>query len=134
MLGSTPHTIRNIFYSQSSNMKGHLLTHNAINQKNCIKTKQATTRNYPPLISRKKIEQEMAIKTVTFTDIPVKSPDASSTDICSFRILNRAYNKCPLSKRRLTTLCGLWKAVQEEWDKIPLLISGVVTGGQGREI
>ncbi|GBL80922.1 hypothetical protein AVEN_26330-1 [Araneus ventricosus] len=59
----------------------------------------------------------MAMKTVSFTDIPAKSPDASLTDFCAFELL-----KFALSERRPTTLCGLWKVVQEERDKIPLPI------------
>ncbi|GBM66519.1 hypothetical protein AVEN_246923-1 [Araneus ventricosus] len=33
-----------------------------------------------------------------------------------------AFFKAALSKRLPTKFCGFWKAVQEEWDKIPLLI------------
>ncbi|GBN22087.1 hypothetical protein AVEN_116096-1 [Araneus ventricosus] len=64
------------------------------------------------------MEQDMGIKTVPFTSIPVKSPDVPSfMNFCAFELL-----KCVLSKRRPSTLCGLWKAVQEEWNKIPLPI------------
>ncbi|GBM30624.1 hypothetical protein AVEN_18316-1, partial [Araneus ventricosus] len=59
----------------------------------------------------------MGAKTAPFTDILTKSSDASSMNFCAFGLL-----KCALSKNRPTTLCGLWKAVQEEWDKIPLPI------------
>ncbi|GBM08095.1 hypothetical protein AVEN_123005-1 [Araneus ventricosus] len=65
----------------------------------------------------KDCEQEMGIKTITFTDISGKSPDVSPMEFCDFGL-----SKIPLSKRRPTTLCGLWKDVQEEWDKIPLPI------------
>ncbi|GBM00742.1 hypothetical protein AVEN_150909-1 [Araneus ventricosus] len=49
-----------------------------------------------------KIEQEMGIKTVPFTDIPAKSPDLTPMDFCAFGLL-----KCALSKRRLTTFVDL---------------------------
>ena len=64
----------------------------------------------------KEMEQKTLIKTIPFTDIPTKSPDASPMDFCAFGLLKSA-----LSKRPLITLTGLWKAVQEEWDRIPLL-------------
>ena len=62
------------------------------------------------------MEQKTGIKAIPFTDIPTKSPDVSPMDFCAFGLLTFA-----LSKRRPTTLTGLWKAVQEEWDRIPLL-------------
>lgn len=64
----------------------------------------------------KEMEQKTGIKAVPFTDIPTKSPDVSPMDFCAFGLLKSA-----LSKRRPKTLTGLWKAVQEEWDRIPLL-------------
>ena len=62
------------------------------------------------------MEQNTGIKAIPFTDIPTKSPDVSPMDFCASGLLKSA-----LSKRRPTTLTGLWKAVQEESDRIPLL-------------
>ncbi|GBM21889.1 hypothetical protein AVEN_11293-1 [Araneus ventricosus] len=61
-----------------------------------------------------KIEQEIGTKAVSFTNIPEKSPEVSPTDFCVIGLL-----KCALTKRRHIILCGRWKAVLEEWDKIP---------------
>ncbi|KFM63934.1 hypothetical protein X975_02668, partial [Stegodyphus mimosarum] len=62
------------------------------------------------------MEQKTGIEAIPFTDIPTQSPDASPMDFCVFGLLKTA-----LSKRCRKTLTGLWKAVREEWDKIPLL-------------
>ncbi|GBM94110.1 hypothetical protein AVEN_237384-1 [Araneus ventricosus] len=56
-----------------------------------------------------KIEQEIGTKIAPFTDISDKSPNVSTMDFCASGLLKSA-----LSKRRPTTLCGLWKGVQEE--------------------
>ncbi|GBM21996.1 hypothetical protein AVEN_263845-1 [Araneus ventricosus] len=85
MLGSTSYTIRNTFYPHSSNINDHLLTHNAINQKNC---------NTVNLLE--KIEQEMDIKSIPFTDIPAKSSDVSSMGIWAFGLLYTQYSNIDL--------------------------------------
>ncbi|GBN56366.1 hypothetical protein AVEN_173545-1 [Araneus ventricosus] len=61
-----------------------------------------------------KIGQEMCIKTVLFTDIPAKSPDASSMDFCAFELFRRT-----LCKRQPATLCGLWmfRILEVLWHK-----------------
>ena len=64
-----------------------------------------------------KMERETGIRAIPFTHIPAKSPDVSPMDFYAFGLLKSA-----LSKRRPTTLHGLWKTVQEEWAKIPLSI------------
>ncbi|KFM66484.1 hypothetical protein X975_13415, partial [Stegodyphus mimosarum] len=64
----------------------------------------------------KEMEQKTGIKAIPFTDIPSKSPDVSPMDFWAFGLLKTA-----LSKRCPKTLTGLWKAVREEWDRIPLL-------------
>ncbi|GBM47900.1 hypothetical protein AVEN_104469-1 [Araneus ventricosus] len=64
-----------------------------------------------------KMEQVMGAKIVPFSDISAKSPDVSPVYFYAFDLLR--YELC---ERRLTTLFGLWKAVQEEWDNILLPI------------
>src|SRR5277367_689971 len=64
------------------------------------------------------MEQDTGIHYVPFTDIPVKSPDASTMDFCAFGLLKRA-----LGSRTPRTLNGLcWKACQEGWEKIDMAI------------
>ena len=58
---------------------------------------------------------ETGIRAIPFTDIPVKSPDASPMDFCAFGLLKRA-----LSHRRPRTIEGLWKACQEEWLRLDM--------------
>jgi hypothetical protein len=58
---------------------------------------------------------ETGIRAIPYSDIPVKSPDASPMDFCGFGLLKRA-----LGRRRPRTIDGLWKACQQEWDAIPL--------------
>ncbi|KFM73749.1 Transposable element Tcb1 transposase, partial [Stegodyphus mimosarum] len=64
----------------------------------------------------KETEQKTGIKAIPFTDIPTKSLDVLPINFCAFGFLKTA-----LSKRCPQTLIGLWKAVQEEWDRLPLL-------------
>lgn len=61
------------------------------------------------------LEQETGIRSIPFTDIPVKSPDASPMDFCAFGLLKRA-----LGSRRPRSLGGLWKACKEEWAAIDM--------------
>jgi hypothetical protein len=63
------------------------------------------------------MELETGIRTIPFSDIPVKSPDASPMDFCGFGLLKRG-----LGNRRPKTLNGLWKVCEEVWNTIPLHI------------
>ena len=63
------------------------------------------------------MEVETQIHVISFTFIPVKSPDASPMDFCGFGLLKRG-----ISTRRPTTLEGLWKVCKEVWQEIPLTI------------
>lgn len=61
------------------------------------------------------METETGISAIPYSDIPVKSPDASPMDFCGFGLLKRG-----LGDRRPRTLDGLWKACQQVWNAIPL--------------
>lgn len=54
MLRSILHTMRDISYSQSSNMKYHIFTQSVFNQMNSLQSKQAVTHHNPLLIYLKK--------------------------------------------------------------------------------
>ena len=56
------------------------------------------------------------IRVIPFSSMPVKSPDASPMDYCGFGLLKQG-----ISKRRPTTVEGLWKLCQEVWQDIPLV-------------
>jgi len=60
---------------------------------------------------------ETGIKAIPFSHIPVKSPDASPMDFCAFGLLKQA-----LGKRHPKTLAGLWKVVNDEWNKLDLTV------------
>ena len=60
---------------------------------------------------------ETSIKAIPFSHIPVKSPDASPMDFCAFGLLKQA-----LGKRHPKTLAGLWKVVNDEWNKLDLTV------------
>lgn len=64
-----------------------------------------------------KMKTDTGIAYIPFQHIPAKSPDVSPMDYCAFGLLKRA-----LSKRKPTTIDGLWKVVEEEWKAIPLEI------------
>ncbi|KFM73915.1 hypothetical protein X975_19894, partial [Stegodyphus mimosarum] len=64
----------------------------------------------------KEIEQKTGIEAIPFIDISTKSPDVSPMNFCAFGLLKTA-----LSKRCPKTLTGLWKAVPEKLNRIPLL-------------
>ncbi|GBO20407.1 hypothetical protein AVEN_60674-1 [Araneus ventricosus] len=55
---------------------------------------------------------------IPFQNIPEKSPGVSLMDYCAFGLLKRAH-----SKRKPTTIDGLWKVIEEKWKSIPLEIS-----------
>ncbi|GFS87476.1 uncharacterized protein TNCV_207871 [Trichonephila clavipes] len=62
-------------------------------------------------------ESETEIRCIPFGEIPVKSPDASPMDFSAFCLLKRA-----LGKEHPKTLNGLWKMVQDEWNKICMAV------------
>jgi hypothetical protein len=64
-----------------------------------------------------KLKDETGINYIPKSHIPTKSPDASPMDFCAFGLLKRA-----VANRRAHTLNGLWKVLQEEWDRISLPI------------
>lgn len=59
------------------------------------------------------LQEETQIRAIPFTDIPVKSPDASPLDFCGFGLLKKG-----LGSRRPRTVEGLWKACREVWSGI----------------
>lgn len=58
--------------------------------------------------------RETGIRTIPFSSIPVKSPDASPMDFCGFGLLKQG-----LGNKRPRTVEGLWKACKQVWDSIP---------------
>jgi hypothetical protein len=62
------------------------------------------------------------------SEIPVKSPDLSPMDFFGF-----GYLKQRLFKRKATTLEGLWKVLQEEWNSItPKMVENVMNAWKKR--
>lgn len=61
------------------------------------------------------MERESGLSAIPFIDIPDKSPDKSHVEIKKNLLLKRKFSKHPSTK-----IHGLWKAIQEEWDKIPV--------------
>lgn len=59
------------------------------------------------------VKQKYGITIIRKEDIPVKSPDASPMDFFGF-----GYLKQRLFRRKASTLDGLWKVLQEEWNKV----------------
>ncbi|KAJ9601450.1 hypothetical protein L9F63_000398 [Diploptera punctata] len=55
------------------------------------------------------MEQETGIHAIPFSNIPVKSPDASPMEFCAFGLFKRA-----LGNRRPRTIDTVWKACKEE--------------------
>ena len=74
----------------------------------CIKLSQENASSHPlhTIVFQEK-KKKTKIKTIIFTNIPIKSLDVSLMYFCAFGLLKSA-----LSKRRPTMLCELWKAVQ----------------------
>lgn len=60
-----------------------------------------------------KLSEELGITYINNEDIPVKTPDGSPLDFYGFGFL-----KQELSKRRATTLDGVWKVAKEVWSTI----------------
>lgn len=59
------------------------------------------------------LNRRLGITLIKYSEIPVKSPDTSPMDFYGFGMLKQR-----LFSRRATTLTGLWKVLQEEWNKI----------------
>ena len=62
------------------------------------------------------LSETTKIKAIPVKHIPVKSPDVAPMNFCVFGFLKRA-----LARRKPSTLEGLWKVVQDEWEKLSLL-------------
>lgn len=77
----------------------------------CDKAPSHTSRSTAIFLSN--LCDETKINVIPFKSIPVKSPDASPMDFCVFGLLKRA-----LGKRRPSTVDGLWKICQEEWNNL----------------
>lgn len=63
----------------------------------------------------RRMQEQTGIQTIPYSEIPVKSPDASPMDFCGFGLL-----KSGLGKQRPRTLDGLWKTCKRVWNAIPL--------------
>ena len=63
------------------------------------------------------LSEETGINIIPFSAVPVKSPDAAPMDFCAFGLLQQALTRC-----RPSTLDGLWKVCEREWDRIDLAI------------
>ncbi|KAJ9593469.1 hypothetical protein L9F63_014978 [Diploptera punctata] len=64
-----------------------------------------------------RMEQETGIHAIPFSNIPVKSSDASLMDLCAFGIFKSA-----LGNRHPRTIDGLWKACKEEWELLDMAV------------
>ncbi|GBM12083.1 hypothetical protein AVEN_259523-1 [Araneus ventricosus] len=106
MLGSTPHSTRKIFDPPCLiRLCTKMLS---INRNASIQASSHTSLFSVNFLE--KIEQEMATKTVLYTDIPSKSRHVSPMDFCSFVVLKYASSK----HRRL---CGLGKLFKRNGTK-----------------
>ncbi|KAJ9591288.1 hypothetical protein L9F63_002162, partial [Diploptera punctata] len=63
------------------------------------------------------MEQETGIHAIPFSNIPVKSPDASLMDFCVFGLFKRV-----LGNRHPRTIDGLWKAYKEKWELLDMAV------------
>ena len=61
----------------------------------------------------KELKQTHGITLISNEEIPVKSPDGSPMDFFGFGWLKQR-----LEHRRATTIPGLWKVLQEEWNTV----------------
>jgi [histone H3]-lysine36 N-dimethyltransferase SETMAR len=59
------------------------------------------------------LRSRLGMTIITNSEIPVKSPDASPMDFYGFGMLKQR-----LFNRRATTIQGVWKLLQEEWNSI----------------
>jgi hypothetical protein len=64
------------------------------------------------------VKQRIGVTFISKSEIPVKSPDCSPMDFFGFGLL-----KQKLFGRRSSTLNGIWKAVQEEWLKVDVVMA-----------
>ena len=67
------------------------------------------------------VKENLGPTLIPNAEIPVKSPDISPLDFFGFSFLKQR-----VWTRRATTLGGLWKVAQEEWNKIPTTLVGKV--------
>ncbi|GFW24500.1 hypothetical protein TNCV_607411 [Trichonephila clavipes] len=70
-----------------------------------------TSKSTADYVAKK--ESEALITSVPLDEISIKSPNASSMDLCAFGLLERTLGKQPPR-----TLNRDWKTIQEEWNKI----------------
>jgi len=61
------------------------------------------------------VKEKLGITIIQISEIPFKSPDCSPLDFFGF-----GYLKQKLFNRKAKTLNGIWKACQEEWNKIDI--------------
>jgi hypothetical protein len=64
-----------------------------------------------------RLKAETGINSIEPRRIPVKSPDCAPMDFCVFGLLKRR-----LGNRKPKTLDGLWKALNDEWNKLDMTI------------
>ncbi|CAG7830115.1 unnamed protein product [Allacma fusca] len=63
----------------------------------------------------RELKNRTGVTLISNSEIPVKSPDESPVDFFGLGILKKN-----LFNRRASTLKGLWKVVNEEWNSIPV--------------
>lgn len=74
------------------------------------------------------LKSRLGITIMPNSHIPVKSPDLSPMDFFGF-----GYLKQRLFKRKVTTINGLWKVLNDEWNKIPqIMVSNVIKSWKRR--
>ncbi|KFM66675.1 hypothetical protein X975_06438, partial [Stegodyphus mimosarum] len=112
----TPNTIRNIFFGQFFLNEIPSLYPQCHPSVRLHRDKASSRTSKSTVNFLKEMKQKTSIEAIPFTDIPTQSPDVSPMDFCAFERLKTA-----LSERCPKALTGLWKAVREEWDKIPFL-------------
>lgn len=61
----------------------------------------------------KELQEKLGITIIPNKEIPVKSPDISPMDFYGFGFLKQR-----LAKRRAKKIAGVWKCLNDEWDKI----------------
>jgi hypothetical protein len=74
------------------------------------------------------VKKKIGITIITNTDITVKSPDTSQMDFFGFGFLKQR-----LHGRRASTLEGVWKLLQEEWNGMaPEMVARVISSWKRR--
>jgi len=69
----------------------------------------------------KDLKERLGMTIIPTSEIPVKSPDTSPMDFFGFGML-----KQKLHSRKASTMKGVWKLLQKEWNKITLEMIGKV--------